>query len=509
MLTQRLRNRIISRGRGIYFPSPLVCHEKGDLRREPARAAEFIDPTYAEKYDDRTVFYDAVAVKDEIILVGPPLLNLESAVLAGEYKVDGQTVDLSESRCLERSQITRLNAPGVDKDRVELSIRIPGLRPYTARLNSPRHRPLAGRRVLMTLQKNEELDWIRDWVTYYARTHGVDAVLVYDNGSDRYSLGELHDALGDALGSPDNVIVVDWAFKYGPQGRPWVGENVPWDSDFCQIGAFQDARYRWLTHCEGVINADIDELVISKSGKSVFDVLARSKDGVVGYKGLWADSLARGLGRDELPRYWHLLRMSSASCGSKWTASPGRWPADAHPTAHFVRNVSPLRSNGLTIAHFRALNSGWKSPKRRELRDDADGAAPVDLHLVRALAEAYRDRPSVIDVLLDSLRRESGLTINAASELEELFAHWICRVLESDADLGGMWLRSRMREGSTLFLDYETSDGVVALDVQIAGGAMSLRPRHRTLGSLSHSWSAWQLSQCASSSRCHPAMVCG
>ncbi|MFX8481515.1 hypothetical protein ABTL74_19375, partial [Acinetobacter baumannii] len=44
----------------------------------------------------------------------------------------------------------------------------------------------AGRRVLLTLSRNNAPRWIADWIRFYATLHGADAVLLYDNASDRY-----------------------------------------------------------------------------------------------------------------------------------------------------------------------------------------------------------------------------------------------------------------------------------------------------------------------------------
>jgi hypothetical protein len=61
---------------------------------------------------------------------------------------------------------------------------------------------------------------------------------------------------------------MEWPFKYGPQGaNSWDH----WDSDFCQLGAWEHARWRFLQNARSAMNSDIDELVLSKSGQSVFE----------------------------------------------------------------------------------------------------------------------------------------------------------------------------------------------------------------------------------------------
>lgn len=84
--------------------------------------------------------------------------------------------------------------------------------------------------MLTTLSKNNPLEWLREWVVYVAE-HGIDAVLIYDNGATRYEPEELLRTLA-AVGGMQRACVVDWPFPYCPGGGP----ANRWDSDFCQYG---------------------------------------------------------------------------------------------------------------------------------------------------------------------------------------------------------------------------------------------------------------------------------
>jgi hypothetical protein len=125
------------------------------------------------------------------------------------------------------------------------------------------------------------------------------------------------------------------------------------------------------------VNADIDELVvpIGNPARSVFDALAESAHGVVGYGGYWIENFPTGLMPGSLPRFWnyyHLLG-SGRACKSKWTGRPGIWPERAHPTAHYVRGLKNEPSNEFAIAHFRAINSAWKNPSRaKQIHDQGE-----------------------------------------------------------------------------------------------------------------------------------------
>ncbi len=123
----------------------------------------------------------------------------------------------------------------------------------------------AGKRVLLTLSKNNRLEWICDWIRFHQDHHGANAVLLYDNNSTLYSLDELASAIANLPGI-EATKVIHWPYKYGPQGH---GGGF-WDSDFCQSGALEDARWRYLQRARSVLNVDIDELVLPRS-QSVFE----------------------------------------------------------------------------------------------------------------------------------------------------------------------------------------------------------------------------------------------
>ncbi|MEU4454305.1 hypothetical protein AB0F44_23445 [Nocardioides sp. NPDC023903] len=56
-----------------------------------------------------------------------------------------------------------------------------------------------------------------------------------------------------------------------------------WDSDFCQSGGFEHARQNYLSLAAGVIDADVDELVIPE--RSIFELA--DEHSAVEYGGVW------------------------------------------------------------------------------------------------------------------------------------------------------------------------------------------------------------------------------
>ena len=100
-----------------------------------------------------------------------------------------------------------------------------------------------GKRVMVTMSKDNDLAWIRDWVEFHTRNHGCDAVLLYDNGSTQYEAAKLQEIVA-AIPGVDAALVVTWPFSYGPGGgggmrKVWVAlnglEHQVWDFRFLPI----------------------------------------------------------------------------------------------------------------------------------------------------------------------------------------------------------------------------------------------------------------------------------
>jgi len=202
------------------------------------------------------------------------------------------------------------------------------------------------------------------------------------------------------------ALVVPWTFPYGPG----VGPRNVQDSFYCQPGALDHARRRYCALARGVLNVDIDELLVLASGGSIFDQAEASGKAAIMFPGLWTESAAPAAGllshsdclhserwraafRNVLP-YRRLLR-------TKWIVLPGRCPEDADWGVHDLYPASPQartrerswkrHERGLLYRHFRPINTGWK-PRRRGRR-----YSPLiygyDRDLARAFALAFPDRP--------------------------------------------------------------------------------------------------------------------
>lgn len=450
---------------GVIRPHAVLIPDESPIKRDATRDKKWIDSTYAEKYDDITVFFDIVIQDKKLILSGPPLRNLETFIENADIYVDGKLAKFVSSQELERTQLTIFTVPDVvQQDSHEVKILIDKLSiNQTMRVCGEVQKALNGKKVLVTLQKDEDLQWIEDWIRYYVKVHDVDAVLIYDNSSTSYTCDDIIETISriDGLSA---AFVVNWNFKYGPQGAPWTGKDVPWDSDFCQIGALQNARYGHCSEAIGWINADVDELVISRNGESVFDALAKAGNGIIGYSGEWVANYSINLSDGELPRYWNFPYLTGNKCGSKWTANSQALDPSAHPTAHYMRKINYPQDDNFFIAHYKALNSGWKIPGRKETKSSPNNRLlnSNELLLAASVATVF---PVESYLLFSNLFKENVELLGVDTGKMSTLALLLFLFVNSFEPDKCSWTKKWNWKDTVGVLEYRNSEHTIAFDI--------------------------------------------
>jgi hypothetical protein len=349
----------------------VVLSDFTEARREPTRPVEFRPDNFERQFDSTTLFYDAVEIGDrQVVLFAPPFFNLTDA-LSNTCFFQGSEPREPEIRHLDRhAQIWLKASP-------DGGIRAVGPLGDVALAVSPNRLDMfRDRRVIFTMSKDNPIEWIVDWVKFNRDVHGADAVLIYDNASTAYSSAALSAALR-AVPGIERSVVVEWPFKYGPQG---ANSRQHWDSDFCQLGAWEHARWCFLRQARSVMNADIDELVLSQSGQSAFEAAEQSHSGFVRYRGRWIIGVDDGRvseTAERLPRHrdfnvlmppntqfsWPRGRRDSNVCAPKWTVVPAKCPRRAQWLVHSISPWLPSYlpcSRNFSFGHFREIGSNWK-----------------------------------------------------------------------------------------------------------------------------------------------------
>jgi hypothetical protein len=362
--------------------TPWEVGRNAGYRREPARPEHLRPPDFSEKFDASTIFYDCFRISPtQVMLLGPPLLrfagvldSLEIEVLPGRRKCAVQ-VEHKFTTAFGNKHIHNICRVLVDapSNVTHLSLRCAAGETIVPIAPKEAYR-FKGRRVLLTLSRDNDPVWICDWMRFHRDVQHADAVLLYDNGSTAYSLKELLDAMHQVSGFVA-VSIVQWPYKYGPQG---VGRGT-WDSAFCQDAALEDARWRFLQEAYAVLSCDVDELTLCP-GKDVFELAANSADGYVKFAGRWVNAPPRACDGEgcvqprhrestfELRPRWrfqHYKLRDTHLSPPKWAVAPSRCPQEAHWSVHEIVGMR-ARTQPLSMAayrHFQQISTRWKKTR--------------------------------------------------------------------------------------------------------------------------------------------------
>ena len=253
----------------------------------------------------------------------------------------------------------------------------------------------SGKKVLLTMSRNNNLQWIRDWVAFYAANHGINGVLIYDNNSDEYCLDELAETL--AVFKKLEIVIVPWGFRFGPGRYPGGPDETLSDSKFCQLGGLEHARFRFLSQAAWVINADIDELLVARGGSIADDLALNPKSVGLSFKTQWVEALA-GYGDGNRVKsfsdYFHFDRAASRSSHNKWIVVPSKVDEKNQWLVHGVKGISHADMGDMRyFAHFRGINTNWKSKRNtpcryNPARHEMDGALVG--HMLKALPQKMK-----------------------------------------------------------------------------------------------------------------------
>ncbi len=360
-----------------------------DIKRASPRPSAMQGGDYAARYDWDTLFYDVYRSGRHVVFQGPPFLDLfdhlkAAAPFKGAFGFPRFAAKHFDAR--KRGEIW------LKSDAAKFAIDGP-LGRFDITVQPDMAAMFAGRRVITTLSQNNDLRWIADWVRFYRSGHGADGVLVYDNASSAYTLEDLQATLDEAAqGIP--ALAVSWPFKYGPQGGmagAVNGVEAPWDSDFCQTGSLQHARFRFLTKARSVLNVDIDELVLGDHGGSIFAATEASHAGFIKFPGRWIATYSPQPATRETCRhadFAHYAADESLDCPPKWCVVPGK--GDKRSDSWSVHNLFGAKANkhvntAWHYRHMRGITTSWKEERWQM----GDGAAGDKLVHDEALASAF------------------------------------------------------------------------------------------------------------------------
>ena len=247
-----------------------------EIRRDYLADPSDQDGSYVREYDRTTLWYDAFWRQGRVILICPKLLNIAPLIGSAEFFLDGRITKPARLRRYSRHDVIELESASRP---VEVSAKCQQFEVATPVSETELDR-FAGMNTHFTISRDNDPQWIQDFAFYHRKTHGLQALVLFDNGSTRYPISIIDDALQDA-GLLDYAIVSAPL----PYGRS-ASEGRKHNAKFLHTSLMNIARLRFLGRARAVLNADIDELIWATEA-TVFDMTVKSCFGYVAFRGEW------------------------------------------------------------------------------------------------------------------------------------------------------------------------------------------------------------------------------
>ncbi|OSP55563.1 hypothetical protein [Pseudoruegeria sp. SK021] len=354
-------------------------------RRDPVVPEAFQTDKYRQDYDDRTLFYDCCTLDQsgQILLTAPPLSGLWPLVRRA-LRIDGKPVGWMRQRRSGRSAQVLLRARAGASVGLEIDGQTYPLAPRPSLASM-----FSGLNCAVTVNKNNDLNWIRDWVRYHISAHGLEGVVIFDNGSTAYDPSAIAEVL-DPLPGLKSAAILSAPYHWGGNVD---GPTGMVRYKFLQTALINLARRSEVSQARAVIGMDIDELVLGPNGASVFDAAESRWLSYVKLGGQWVfPEAANGAPTGQSD---HVYRPEPARpCKPKWCARPDSLLSRLGWNVHNVgaeqgRRVKADRQ--FSLIHCSACSTGWKPASRRY---SPPAAVVQDPALVRLMA---RHLPKLAD----------------------------------------------------------------------------------------------------------------
>ena len=376
----------------------IIKLSSADLSQSQVRRKFVADPfvegrSYVESYDRTTLWYDAFWRAGRVHLICPKLFNLLPLIRKACIKLDGCVTPISKVRHYRRYDTIELRS---NKHPRQILVQGEGFEVATA-LSQDQCHLFKGLNAHTTLSMNNDLRWIRDFGSYMVKAQGLDAMLLFDNGSTDYALEEVGTALKKT--GLKQIVIVSAPFKYGHKTQQDSSR-----AKFLQTAILNVARLRFFATARAVINADFDELIWSRGG-NVFDLTQKSFLGFSIFSGEWRFPGPQHPNQNIHAAHDHKLNQTEL-CPWKYCIVPQGKLKHLSWDVHRLSGLpfkKFLKNSDVGFYHCHNTSTHWKgSPSRRGLpkgiRNWSDNEFEFDLE-TRAALDSGLPVPSDQEVL--------------------------------------------------------------------------------------------------------------
>ncbi|WP_027834224.1 hypothetical protein [Maritalea myrionectae] len=371
-------------------PNPVFLASNGGLTRQPDRPDLARAGDFWEGFDRFGLFYDVFrdANGKRVWFVGPDPKNLLDDLV--NCRVEGiQSGHIGQLKLVKSHENIAgyLELPEVDH---QFALTIAGQR-IVGDIGANHCERFQGKRVLLTMNQDNDLQWIEDWVKFYVKEHGADSVCIFDNNSSIYDPEDLSAYLTNIEGI-SSVQVVEWPFIYGVIDKVGQDHGLNPNVSFAQPPMFPAFHLRFGLRAASILNVDIDELILSSSGKSIFAAAERRYFGTLKFDRFLVENVQGNVGDEQASVFqgFHFRnkdRLGRQDHLRKWVVAPGklrRTKPTPMPWTHRVYGIlNPYpASKDFKCYHFASVNTGWRAKtqkgEKREWQHERLVAEPFD-----------------------------------------------------------------------------------------------------------------------------------
>ena len=219
------------------------------------------------QYDDTTIFYDVFLSDDcrSVTAIGPVLLNLKNILLPATLTINNCSSLFKIKTDYKKMLILSAKLPKKLPDKFPVVAKVSFANGISKTIHLHAPTPLYGD-TLVTLQKDNKIEWLMDWVAYYRDQFAIEHVVIYDNNSTKQKqlIVELE----------DKAKIIPWPFPYGVMYKS--------TNKFAQIGAFNHFKLRYARNSR-IYCFDIDELLVCKTEKAKRTIRSAKKIRFIGF----------------------------------------------------------------------------------------------------------------------------------------------------------------------------------------------------------------------------------
>ena len=308
-------------------------------------------------YDFETLFYQAIRLGSDVVLVAPKLLNFEVLLRQSQFFVGGSRVErLRIQKYYRHAVITLTEVSAGDS----LKIQFPNGAEASGPIVAPRLGHLGSLNCELMISKDNDLTWIEERIAFHSARCQVDGLCFVDNGSTAYDLASLARVIERS--NVKRAVIVSMPFPFGGLNkRPRHAEL------YLQTAAYNLCRLMFLRASRATAILDVDEVLLPQpQGRSVFDAACRSRLGFVRFGGE-----NRLPGSSDTPPFAYAqhmwMRPDKRYSHKTWCIDP------KGPLGHLQWRCHNLERNvfarwqtlrGQYFYHCLGIGTGWKNKNR-------------------------------------------------------------------------------------------------------------------------------------------------